>query len=154
MTRTAVRVTAAIVAAVFLWLLATLPPRAAIASGAIAEATRARTVAGAFHVHSTRSDGSGDRDAIAKAAARAGLKFVVITDHGDATRAPDPPAYLDGVLCLDAVEISTNGGHLIALDMPQSPYPLGGESSAVVEDVVRLGGMPVAAHPEDRKSVV
>ena len=57
---------------------------------------------------------------------RAGLKFIVVTDHGDATRAPDPPVYRDGVLCLDAVEISTAGGHYIALDMPKAPYPLGG----------------------------
>ncbi len=103
-------------------------------------------------MHSTRSDGSGDRDAIAAAAARAGLQFVVITDHGDATRQPDPPAYLHGVLCIDAVEISTNGGHLIALDLPAAPYPLGGEAAAVVEDVVRLGGMPVVAHPDSAKA--
>ena len=152
MTRNALRLTAAVLAAVFLWLLATLPPRPVVASGAVADAIRARTVAGAFHVHSTRSDGSGDRDAIAAAAARAGLQFVVTTDHGDATRPPDPPAYLHGVLCVDAVEISTNGGHLIALDMPPSPYPLGGESAAVVEDVIRLGGMPVAAHPDSAKT--
>jgi hypothetical protein len=152
MTRTMVRLTAAVLAAVFLWLLLTLPPRPAVAAGAVAEAIRARTVAGAVHVHSIRSDGSGDREAIAAAAARVGLKFVVITDHGDGTRPPDPPAYLHGVLCLDAVEISTNGGHLIALDMPSSPYPLGGESAAVVEDVLRLGGMPVVAHPDSAKS--
>jgi hypothetical protein len=151
MTRTAVRLTAAVLAAVFLWLLATLPPRSGVALDTGDGAKRGSIVAGAVHVHSTRSDGSGDRDAIAAAAARAGLKFVVITDHGDATRAPDPPAYLHGVLCLDAVEISTNGGHLIALDMPPSPYPLGGESAAVVEDVLRLGGMPVAAHPDSVK---
>ena len=46
-------------------------------------------------------------------------KFVVFTDHGDATRTPDPPAYRSGVLCLDGVEISTNGGHYIALDLPR-----------------------------------
>ena len=28
-----------------------------------------------------------------------------------------------------------------------APYPLGGEAAAVVEDVTRLGGMPVVAHP-------
>ena len=65
-----------------------------------------------------------------------------MTDHGDATRQPSP-AYINGVLCIDAVEISTNGGHVMALDMPAAPYPLGGEAAAVVEDVLRLGGMPV-----------
>ena len=151
MTRKALRLTAALVAAVFLWFLATLPPRPAVASGGVADAIRARTVAGAFHVHSSRSDGVGDRDAIAAAAARAGLRFVIMTDHGDATRVPDPPAYLHGVLCIDSVEISTNGGHLIALDMPAAPYPLGGEADSVVEDVLRLGGMPIVAHPDSAK---
>jgi hypothetical protein len=64
----------------------------------------------------------------------------------------DPPAYLHGVLCLDAVEISTNGGHYVALDMRPAPYPLGGEPSAVVEDVRRLGGFGIVAHPDSPRS--
>ena len=60
---------------------------------------------GAFHVHTTRSDGALDKDAVAAAAARAGLQFAVFTDHGDATDPPDPPAYIHGVLCIDGVEI-------------------------------------------------
>ena len=36
-------------------------------------------------------------------------------------------------------EISTNGGHYIALDMPAAPYPLGGEARDVVEDVAPAG---------------
>jgi hypothetical protein len=151
MMRKTAKLTAAFVAAVFLWLVVTQPPRFVPASGVVADAVRARTVAGAFHVHSTRSDGAGDRRTIARAAAGAGLRFVILTDHGDATRPPDPPAYLDGVLCIDSVEISTNGGHLIALDLPAAPYPLGGEAAAVVEDVTRLGGMAIVAHPDSPK---
>ena len=64
-----------------------------------------------IHVHTNRSDGLSPPDQVAAAAARAGLKFLIFTDHGDATRAPDPPSYRSGVLCLDGVEISTNGGH-------------------------------------------
>jgi hypothetical protein len=110
-----------------------------------------RTVAGAYHIHSVRSDGSGDRQAIAAAAARAGLKFVILTDHGDGTRVPDAPAYIAGVLCIDAVEISTNGGHYAALGLGPAPYPLGGEPAAVVEDVSRLGGFGFAAHPDSSR---
>jgi hypothetical protein len=79
------------------------------------------------------------------------MKFLVFTDHGDATRPPDPPTYRSGVLCLDGVEISTAGGHYIALDMPASPYPLAGEARDVVEDVRRLGGFGIAAHPDSPK---
>lgn len=138
--------------AAVLFLAATLPPKPFIVPlGAVDDELRRRTVRGAYHVHTTRSDGSGDRAEVAAAAARAGLQFVIFTDHGDGTRPPEPPAYLSGVLCLDGVEISTNGGHYVAIGMPVAPYPLGGEASAVVEDVRRFGGFGIAAHPDHTK---
>lgn len=103
---------------------------------------------GAYHVHSTRSDGSGTPDAIAAAARVAGLDFVILTDHGDATRVPDRARYVDGVLVIDAVEISTDDGHYVALGLPAAPYPLAGEGRAVAEDVRRLGGIGILAHPD------
>ena len=137
---------AVLVAAVAVSVALTLPARR-IPLKSIADGT----VAGVVHVHSNRSDGSTSPDEIAAAAARAGLKFLVFTDHGDATRAPVPPSYRSGVLCVDGVEISTNQGHYVAFDMPASPYPLGGEARDVVEDVRRLGGFGVAAHPDSPK---
>jgi hypothetical protein len=152
MMRKALVVTAAIVAAVIFFLLMTLPPRPVAVTPAVDPGLQRRTMGGAYHVHSTRSDGSADKDAIAAAASHAGLTFVIFTDHGDGMRPPDPPAYLHGVLCLDAVEISTDGGHYVALDMAPAPYPLGGEPSAVVEDVRRLGGFGIAAHPDSPRA--
>jgi hypothetical protein len=139
-------VTAAAAAAVALFAALTIPPRRLTLNP-----IRDGTVAGIVHVHTNRSDGSRGPDDIAAAAARAGLKFVVFTDHGDGTRKPDPPQYRSGVLCLDGVEISTTGGHYIALDMPAAPYPLAGEPRDVVEDVRRLGGFGIAAHPDSPK---
>jgi hypothetical protein len=138
--------TAALVAAVAVFIGLTLPPRR-LALAAPADGT----VPGVLHVHTNRSDGLSGPDEIAAAAARAGLKFLIFTDHGDATRAPDPPVYRSGVLCLDGVEISTSGGHYVAFDMPASPYPLAGEPRDVVEDVHRLGGFGIAAHPDSPK---
>lgn len=137
---------AALVAAVVVLVAVTAPPRALTLAPAVDG-----TVPGVLHVHTNRSDGLSGPDEIAAAAARAGLKFLVFTDHGDATRRPDPPQYRSGVLCLDAVEISTAGGHYIAIDMPPSPYPLAGEARDVVEDVRRLGGFGIAAHPDSPK---
>lgn len=134
------------IAASFAWF--TFPPIHSVLSAPFADGT----IPGILHIHSTRSDGRGTIDDIARAAAGAGLKFVVVTDHGDGTRAPDPPAYKDGVLCMDAVEISTAGGHYIALGMPKAPYPLAGEARDVIEDVKRLGGFGIAAHPDSPKS--
>ena len=139
-------VTAALVAAVAVLIAFTLPPRRLVL-----QAQTDGTIPGIFHVHTSRSDGLSGPDEIAAAAARAGLKFVVFTDHGDATRMPDPPQYRSGVLCLDGVEVSTTGGHYIAIDMPPAPYPLGGDPRDVVEDVRRLGGFGIAAHPDSPK---
>jgi hypothetical protein len=128
---------------------AALPPRAAPLP---APGVRlAAPVRGVFHVHSRRSDGSGTPEQIARAAASAGLRFIVMTDHGDATRAADAPAYYAGVLVIDAVEISTDGGHVVALALPRSPYPLGGEARDALEDIRRMGGFAIAAHPTSTK---
>ena len=104
-------------------------------------------VSGAFHIHTTRSDGGASVDEVAKAAQRAGLEFLIFTDHGDGTQGSDPPQYRSGVLTLDGVEVSTAGGHYIAVDLPPTPYPLGGEPDSVIEDVRRLGGFGIVAHP-------
>lgn len=128
------------------WYVA-LPPRAQAPSAADETAT----VRGAIHVHTTRSDGTGSLDDVAAAAARAGLDFVVFTDHGDATADLEPPQYRSGVLCIDAVEISTQGGHIVAIGLPKAPYPLGGEARDVLEDIARMGGMAIAAHPGSLK---
>lgn len=129
-------------AAIAMFVFALLPRRAqhtAAPPGTIAR--------GAFHIHSNRSDGSGTPDAIAAAAASAGLQFIILTDHGDATRAPDPPAYRHGVLVIDGVELNTTGGHFATFGMPASPYPIAGTPDDVIDDVHRLGGFGVAAHP-------
>ncbi len=108
-------------------------------------------VRGAIHIHTRRSDGSGTVDDVAAAAARAGLQFVIVTDHGDGTRNPDPPSIRSNVLVIDAVEISTWGGHVVALGLPRAPYPLAGDARAVIEDIARLGGFSLIAHPVNDK---
>ncbi len=137
---------AAAAAAIAVLAAATLPPKrrslTAFPDGSLP---------GIIHVHTNRSDGSQTPDGIASAAARAGLRFVVFTDHGDGTRRPEPPTYRSGVLCIDGVELSTAGGHYLAMDIGPSPYPLGGEPRDVVEDVRRLGGFGIVAHPDSPK---
>ena len=111
----------ALLAAAFLFALSSLPESQAL----LPPLTSSEPAAvGALHIHTNRSDGSGSPDEVAADAARAGLTFIVLTDHGDATRRPDPPAYRSGVLVIDAVELSTDAGHYIAIGLPQAPYPL------------------------------
>lgn len=142
-----VLVTAALVAAVAVWGVSLPASRITLPT-----AWEDGTVRGVIHVHSRASDGRGTLDEIAAAASRSGLQFVIVTDHGDGTRTPGPPSYRSGVLLIDAVEISTRGGHYVALGLPQSPFALGGDAVDVVEDVRRLGGIGIAAHPDSPKA--
>lgn len=133
------------------------PPPAPIVSQ---KSSISRPLRGAVHVHTRRSDGTGTMETVAEAASAAGLKFVIVTDHGprvslgdnfEGIRPPDPPTYYGGVLIIDAVEITTGHGHLVALGLPKAPYRLGGEARDVVEDINRLGGFSIAAHPVSKR---
>ena len=112
-------------------------------------------VRGAYHVHTRRSDGTGTVEDVAAAAGRAGLDFVILTDHGDGTRTPDPPRYVGSVLVIDAVEISTRGGHYAALGLraPGAVPPGRAVRRDVVEDVARLGGVGFVTHPDSLEEV-
>jgi hypothetical protein len=145
--RAVVRVATAVLAVAAAVLTLLPPARIALPAGA----RDPRIVGGALHLHTIRSDGGGRPEDVAAAASLAGLNFIILTDHGDGTRLPDPPAWRAGVLVLDGVEISTEHGHLLAIGMRQSAYPLGGEARDVMEDVWRLGGIGIVAHPASPK---
>jgi len=141
----------ALAAAIALAEAVLAPPRPLRA--ARLDGPRRITVAGAFHVHTDASpDSSATIDDAIGAAARAGLQFVVATEHGDGTRRPRPAEYRSGVLWIDGVEVSTADGHYATVGMKQAPYPLAGDARDVVEDVARLGGFGVAAHGDSPKS--
>lgn len=124
------------------------PPRANVAGRWAPEVKTAR-VRGTYHVHTTRSDGTGTVEEVARAAGRARLDFVILTDHGDGTRVLDAPRMIDNVLVIDAVEVSTRLGHLTALGLrTATPYRLAGWPDDVVEDLRRWGGLAIAAHPD------
>ncbi|MEI6670087.1 MAG: CehA/McbA family metallohydrolase [Acidobacteriota bacterium] len=132
------------------WLLLTLPPTAV----ALPSTPTPAVVRGAYHVHSVASDGTGTAEQIAAAASRAGLNFVIVTDHGDAFRTPMAPRYFGKVLLIDATEISTSQGHYVAIGLGRPPYRLAGEARDVVEDVARFGGFGVAAHPDSGREAL
>ena len=83
-------------------------------------------------------------DAIAAAAARAGLQFIILTDHGDGTAI----AGRAGVSRRRADDRRRRAEHRPAATTPRSgcrpsPYPLAGTPDDVIEDVHRLGGFGI-----------
>ena len=65
--------------------------------------------------------------------------------------------YADDVLVIDGVEVTTADGHYAAFGAARAPYPLGGPSYAVIEDVgyiavpdeVQVTVGPLETPPED-----
>jgi hypothetical protein len=143
--RTGIAVTAAISAAVAVYVAATLPPT----SIRLDHRRPPTHLLGGYHIHSNRSDGTGTVDEIAAEAARAGFAYIILTDHGDATRAPEAATYRHGVLVIDGVELNSREGHIVALGLREAaPYPLAGPARDVIADIHRLGGVAIVAHPD------
>ena len=99
---------------------------------------------GAWHVHTTRSDGRGTLAEVVAAAREAGLQFVVVTDHN--VRTGDVEGYHDGVLVVEGVEASTRYGHVVALGVPR-PLTPGEREGDPLGAIAALGGQAVLAHP-------
>jgi hypothetical protein len=98
---------------------------------------------GAWHVHTTRSDGLGSIDDVVRAAKGAGLQFIVVSDHNALT--PAEAGYRDGVLVVQATEISSAFGHVVAVGLPSAPRAA--EKADPLGRTAAVGGLAVLAHP-------
>jgi hypothetical protein len=103
-------------------------------------------VPGIVHVHTTLSDGGGTPEDVAVAAKKAGLRFVVITDHNNLDAKPFEGDH-DGVLVLVGTEISTTAGHVLGFGIPDPVFRFSGDGQDALDDVRDLGGAAFAAHP-------
>jgi hypothetical protein len=99
---------------------------------------------GAWHVHTTHSDGREPLAEVVRAARAAGMQFLVVADHNVVH--PEEAGWRDGVLVIEAHESSTRLGHLVA---PGAPRALGPEerTGEPLEAIAALGGQAVLAHP-------
>lgn len=99
---------------------------------------------GAYHLHTTASDGRGTLDEVVQAARQAGLQFVVVTDHN--VMSPWAQGYRDGVLVVEGSEVSAPYGHVVALGVPRELNKEERQRDAI-GTIRALGGQAVLAHP-------
>ena len=108
--------------------------------------------AGAVHVHSTYSDGAGTVKEIADAANQAGLDFVVLCDHSSLeARTDGEDGWRGRSLMIVGTEVTTEAGHLLALDVPESFLPASNDARTAQAQIVDSGGVGFIALPCDLK---
>ncbi len=104
--------------------------------------------AGAIHMHTTYSDGSGNFQDLATAAQAAGLAYILTSDHNTLQPLRDGhQRYWGPVLVLVGVEISTEAGPILAMDLPASFEWGSRDPQQVIDRVNAAGGFGVLAHP-------
>lgn len=101
---------------------------------------------GVLHVHSLASDGAGDIDEIVAAAAEAGVDFLVLSDHNPFAANRPETAWYGDVLLIVAEEISTEQGHLLALQVAPHRYRFGPAARQAIADIDDEGGWALVAH--------
>ena len=108
--------------------------------------------AGALHIHSTYSDGAGTVAQIAEAANEAGLDFLVLCDHSSLqARTDGQDGWRGRTLVLIGTEVTTDTGHLLALDVPDSFLPASGDAVEAQKSILGSGGLGFVALPCDLK---
>ncbi len=109
------------------------------------------TYPGNIHIHSTYSDGSSNIAAIANEAAKAGLRFVVITDH-ETLDGLKEEGFTCGVAVMVGMEINRLHSHYLALNIQKTIRPNTLNPQEVIDSVRHAGGFGIIAHPFDKGS--
>ena len=111
---------------------------------------------GNLHTHTNYSDGHGSHEDIALAAIKAGLDFVIVTDHNVWVDGMDGYRYLDRqrVLLLTGEEIHDQArepqkNHLLVYETLCELSPHAYDPQGLVDAVTQEGGLSFIAHPTD-----
>lgn len=101
---------------------------------------------GAIHIHTLYSDGSGNIETITNSAKKAGLDWIIITDHNNFDV---QEGGINGIYVIKGEEISPDyGNHYIALGINKLIPPSDNCQDNV--DMVKInGGFGFAAHPDE-----
>jgi hypothetical protein len=113
--------------------------------------------AGNLHVHTAYSDGTALHAEVGRAAAEAGLDFVIVTDHN--VWVDGVEGYYDDVLLLVGEEIHDvrnrpQANHLLVFNAEGELAPLASDTQGLIDEINRRGGCSYLAHPFERASPI
>lgn len=101
---------------------------------------------GNIHIHSRYSDGTGTVRLIARAARRAGLDFIIITDHRTLAGRKHR-GWHSGLLVLAGEELGQKTGHYLGLGLHEASLAVSPQE--MIDAVAAQGGVGFVAHPDD-----
>lgn len=103
---------------------------------------------GALHMHTLFSDGSGTVAEVIAAAGKAGLRWIIITDH-DTLAGQQFEGWHANVLALIDYEITPDRNHFLALNVDTViDHALAPQQ--YIDQVYANGGFGIIAHPDER----
>ncbi len=117
-------------------------------------------IVGNLHLHTTASDGTGTHAQVARAAARAGLDFIIYTDHNVAVEGREGWLEAEGrsILCLMGQEINDQrripeANHLLCHFVTADLQEAAAAPQKLIEAVKQQGGLCFLAHPLERPGI-
>jgi hypothetical protein len=108
---------------------------------------------GNLHIHTTSSDGAASHEEVGRIAAKAGLDFIVITDHNRFL--PQHEGWIERTLVLVGEEVhdpnrKPQSSHLLCFQIREDVAPHAAGPQAVIDAVSAQGGFTFLAHPFER----
>ena len=110
-------------------------------------------IQGAYHIHTTHSDGRKPTEKIAELALLSSLDFIILSDHGVPNFDSMATAgWKKKVLVLAGSELSVSRGHLVALGFKPPSVPFSQNAEQAAYQIKALGGFSIIAHPYSKVS--
>lgn len=105
---------------------------------------------GGLHLHTTHSDGTGTIPQIAQDAKKAGLDWIIITDHNNLTGLHNnEEGWYDGLAVIVGEEITPEkSNHYLAFGLSEAIPPSANPTESI-EAVKAQGGIGFVAHPDE-----
>ena len=107
---------------------------------------------GNLHIHTTYSDGTAEFGELAEAASKAGLDYLIATDHN--VYVGDHEGWYDDTLVLVGEEVHdparSEVNHYLALNVHEEMVSLAGDPQGLIDGVLARGGIGFLAHPYER----
>lgn len=108
---------------------------------------------GSIHNHSTYSDGTGSVEELVQAASRAGLNFLILTDHNQLVPQSEQGWRSDVLVLADAeindMSLEPERNHLLTLNIHEDATPFATDPQKLIDAVREQGGLTFLAHPID-----